>query len=174
MYPSVNTRLVSGAPRPAPLPLFVVGCGQALQPDMSPYPPAAESRALDQRGWSRQPLSKCLSCLFSLACTSVTPGRPRESPLLIWKGAVSVAGLRVTCPAAQCFTASAWPAQGIDQKTHKGRAALLTSPSAWWLGRALHPPQAVDRAALSSARVQWRVAGRLGCRPLFWLGGQSL
>lgn len=32
---------------------------------MSPYPPAAESRALDQRGWSRQPLSQCLSCLFS-------------------------------------------------------------------------------------------------------------
>ena len=53
---------------------------------MSPDPPAAESRALDQRGWSRQPLSQCLSSLFPLVCTSATPGRPWESPLLTRKG----------------------------------------------------------------------------------------
>lgn len=82
---------------------------------------------------------------------------------------MSVAGLRVTCPAAQCFTASAWPAQGIDQKTHKA-GRLFSSPSAWWLGRALHPPRRGQSSpVLSSSPVEGGGAG-WDAGPYFGLG----
>lgn len=128
-YPSLKTRLVSSAPHPACC-LSVVGRGWALQPDMSPDPPAAESRALDQRGWSRQPLSQCLSSLFPLVCTSATEARTASGePSVDPEGPLCLCLVRVwPAPQHQRFTASAWPAQGSDQKTHRGRAALLRSP----------------------------------------------